>query len=342
MKAARIHGYNEPILVEQIEIPVIKDPDGVLVKISGSGFCHSDLRIIIGERKAPFDFPYVMGHENSGIVCDVGPNASGLRKGDSVLVYGAWGCRNCNICLSGEEQLCDNPTWPGVSQRYQGGFAEYLYVPSQKYLIRVDEKDPTILAPLTDAALTAYRATKKSKQIRPAASQSMVIGVGGLGVYAVQFLKLLTKSTVIALDAVEQKLKLAEELGADHARLAQSANYGEIMRLTGGRGVDTVLDFVSNKSTVDLSLKVLGKQGTYIAVGLGGGSLDLATASFIRSELTVTGSRWGSYEELKEVYQLYREGKLRVLSQKRNLEEINDVVEEMKRAQIPGRVVLVP
>lgn len=237
MKAARIHGYNEPLVIEEVEAPQVKDPEGVLVKINGSGFCHSDLRIITGERKAPFEFPYIMGHENSGVVQELGPSVYDIQRGDPVLVYGAWGCRRCYACLSGNEQLCDFPTWPGVSREYQGGFAEYLYVPSYRYLIKVDG-DIASLAPLTDAALTAYRAVKKIARLRPDALSAMVIGVGGLGAYAVQFLKkfLAQNSTVIALDSVERKLDLARDLGVDIARLAGPTPPEEIVKLTGGKG----------------------------------------------------------------------------------------------------------
>lgn len=103
------------------------------------------------------------------------------------------------------------------------------------------------------------------------------------------------------------------------------------------------MDFVGSKSTLDFSLKSLGKQGAYIAVGLGGGALgSLTTTGMIRTELTLTGSRWGSYSELQEVYQLYKTNALKVLSQKRKLEEVNEVVEEMKRGVIEGRAVLMP
>ena len=342
MKAARIHDYDKPLVIEQVDYPRLEDSSGVIIKISGSGFCHSDLRIISGERKLPFKLPYILGHENSGYVQELGENVVGLKKGDPVLVYGGWGCRKCPVCLSGNEQLCDKPRWPGLSPEYQGGFAEFLYVPSYKYLIKVANNDPANLAALTDAGLTAYHAVRKARELRPSASNTVVVGVGGLGGYAVQFLKLLSDSTVIAVDTADQKIELAKELGADYARIAKPSLTEDILKLSHGQGVDVVLDFVGSNSTIEFALKVLGKHGAYIVVGLGGGNLELAATSLIRSELTFSGSRWGSYKELNEVYRFYQTNQLRILSQKRPLEEINQVAKEMKNAEISGRVVLIP
>ncbi len=343
MKAARLRDYGKPLSIEQVESPKLLDSTGVIVKISGCGFCHSDLRIITGERKLTFNLPYVLGHENSGYVHEIGNNVVGFKIGDPVIVYGAWGCRKCKICLSGDEQLCNEPRWPGVSKEYPGGFSEYLYVPTYKYLIKV-EGDTTTLAPLTDAALTAYRAVKKACSLHAPTSHSVLIGIGGLGVYALQFLKLLTKSSLIAIDAVEEKLNLALKLGADFTGLVQSTITldEQIVKWTENLGADVVLDFVGNESSINLALKVLAKQGAYVAVGLGGGKVDIPATALIRNEVILTGSRWGSYQELIEVYQYYKKGKLKVLSQKRPLEEINKVVDEMKRGEIQGRAVLVP
>jgi D-arabinose 1-dehydrogenase-like Zn-dependent alcohol dehydrogenase len=349
MKAARMLDYGKPLSIEQVDIPKLADPTGVIVKISGCGFCHSDLRVITGERRFTFALPYILGHENSGYVHEIGTDDTGFKAGDPVLVYGGWGCRRCQVCNSGNEQLCDKPRWPCLSEEYHGGFAEYLYVPTSRYLIKVEDEatDVASLAPLTDAALTSYHAVKKARSLIGTSSSSssnvVVIGIGGLGVYALQFLKLLTASSTIAIDAVEQKLALAQKLGASFTGLSQSPGLAdEIMRQTRRVGADAVIDFVANKSSIDLALKVLKKQGAYVAVGLGGGKMDIPAATLIRNETLLAGSRWGSYRELVEVYEYYKAGKLQVLSQKRRLEEINDVAEEMKRGEIEGRAVLLP
>ena len=138
-----------------------------------------------------FTLPFTLGHENAGWVETMGPGATGFAPGDPVIVYGPWGCGLCMNCRQGMENYCQTPgkPSPGGLGGTDGGMAEYLLVPSTRYLIPLGNLDPREVAPLTDAGLTSYHAVKRSVHLLGPGSTAVVIGAGGLGQMAIQVLK---------------------------------------------------------------------------------------------------------------------------------------------------------
>jgi alcohol dehydrogenase, propanol-preferring len=126
------------------------------------------------------------------------------------------GLRRCDYCVTGHEQLCETPEWAGLSM-HGGGYAEYLLVPHERYLVKLSTLSPTVAAPLTDAALTPYRAIRKALPFLEPDHFALVIGLGGLGQYGLKILKLLSGAPVIVVEVSDDKLRLARELGAAHA-----------------------------------------------------------------------------------------------------------------------------
>src|SRR5262249_18333966 len=221
MKAARLHEYNKPLVVEDIPIPEIK-PDEVLVKVKACGLCQSDVLLIdkFFTTYADIPRPVTPGHEVAGVVDKIGdvvPEAIGLKEGAHVVVSPGWGDGTCRYCQVGDTQICPNVRWPGFGP--YGGFAEYLPVPA-RYLIKVDKQLKfEELAPLTDAGVTPYRGIKKLRNTRALGPNRVmaVFGVGGLGLYAVQYANLLGGGAkVVAVARNPEKLAIAKEYGADH------------------------------------------------------------------------------------------------------------------------------
>ena len=186
-------------------------PGQVLVKVGGAGACHSDLHLLeapAGSRS--FTLPFTLGHENAGWVETMGPGATGFTPGDPVIVYGPWGCGLCMNCRTGHGELLRAPgkPSPGGLGGTDGGMAEYLLVPSTRYLIPLGGLDPREAAPLTDAGLTSYHAVKRSVHLLGPGSTAVVIGAGGLGQMAIQVLKALcSATTVVAVDTSADKLE---------------------------------------------------------------------------------------------------------------------------------------
>lgn len=351
MLSARIHEYQKPLVVESIPRPSRIDGEGVLVRVGAAGLCHSDLHLMSGDWKdsIPLQLPKTPGHEVAGWVEEIGDTVpQGLfSKDDLVAVFGGWGCGICYFCKSGDEQLCIRPYWPGLSQS-EGGFSEYIFVPSYRFLIKAGNRGkltPQELAPLTDAGLTPYRAIKKVSRILSPGTSIAVVGMGGLGLYGIQYARLLApNSTVIAMDRDERKLCVAENLGAEYTvnSLSSKSIRDEILRLTDGKGVDVVIDTVGAENTISDSFKILAKNGALVVVGLFGDQIKVPLLQAVVNEYQIYASLWGNYNELKEVIELARQRKIRHSYQSFPLKEINQAVDSLKEGQIVGRAVIVP
>ena len=130
MKAARLHAFGESLRIDSVEVPKVAR-DEVLLRIVGAGVCHTDLHIREGKFPPIWPFPFALGHENAGIVEAIGPDVTRFRPGDGVVVWGAHGCGNCRICHEGDEPPCGMEYWLG-----NGGYAEFMHIPSQRFLVR--------------------------------------------------------------------------------------------------------------------------------------------------------------------------------------------------------------
>jgi propanol-preferring alcohol dehydrogenase len=339
MRAARLHDYRQPFQVDEVAVPD-PGPGEVLVKIAGSGACHSDLHVRSGELPMLPELPFILGHENAGHVEALGPGALGFEVGEPVLVYGGWGCGHCRLCLAGDEQVCDVMRWGGIGR--PGGYAEYMVVPATRHLVRIPDLDPVDAAPLTDAALTPYRAFKKALPLLRPGSTVMTIGVGGLGHYGVQYLAALTAARVVAVDIAPAKRQLAQDLGADVVLDPTSDDVAEeIVGMTGGRGAAAALDFVGLDATLALAMGAVGPQGLVVLVGLAGGSVPFSFMG-AATEVMLTTSNWGNRNELEEVVELARRGDVKGHVERHPLSAINEVFDRLEAGEIDGRAVLTP
>lgn len=339
MRAARLHTYGEPLRIDEVDTPE-PGPGEVLVRIASAGACHSDLHIISGEMPMVPELPWILGHENAGYVEALGPGASGVEPGAPVLVWGGWGCGTCRVCRAGDEQVCDPLRWGGIGQ--PGGFAEYLVVPSPRNLIAIDDLDPLTAAPLTDAALTPYRAVKHALPWMVPGSTVVAIGVGGLGQYGVQFMKQLSGTRVVAVDTAADKRALAEDLGADVTLDPAEVDVAaEIAGMTGGDKASVVIDFVGADATMATAAASVAKQGLFVLVGLAGGSTPVSFMG-MESEATFRTSSWGNRNELAEVVDLARAGTISGEVETHPLEDINDVFDRLEAGDIAGRAVFNP
>jgi alcohol dehydrogenase, propanol-preferring len=141
MLAARMHGYRQPLVLEEIDIPEISS-DQVLVRVGGAGMCRSDVQLIDGYFQDAIKpkFPITPGHEIAGLVEAFGdrvPETAQLAVGDQVVVSAGWGDGTCRQCRAGNEQICEHGSWPGFGP--PGGYAEFIAVPYRQ-LIRVEHR----------------------------------------------------------------------------------------------------------------------------------------------------------------------------------------------------------
>lgn len=345
MKALQLTKWKaSPELVE-VDEPE-PGPGEVIVRIGGAGACHSDLHLLhdFDEGMLPFGPPFTLGHENAGWVHATGAGVSWLEVGQPVAVYGPWGCGWCKRCRLGMENYCERQGEIGVfggGLGLDGGMAPLMRVPSARLLVPLDTLDPVDAAPLTDAGLTPYHAIKRSLHLLEPGSTAVVIGIGGLGHLAVQILRALTASRIIAVDPRDEALRLASESGADHTVAPGAGTADEIRDLTRGRGADVVLDVVGSDETLSLATAVSRPLGHVTLVGIAGGSIPF---SFFSQpyEVSLATTYWGSITELMEVIALAEAGHLRPHVTRFSLDEAPAVYEKLAAGEIAGRAVVSP
>ena len=328
-----------------MEIPEpVPGPGEVVIKVGGSGACHSDLHLLWDmDVSAVWQLPMTLGHENAGWVHALGAGVTGLSEGDPVAVYGAWGCGFCSRCAVGMENYCEMPSLVGGGGLgANGGMADYLLVPHARHVVPLPAGlDPVTAAPLTDAGLTPYHAIRRSwPKLTPDAT-CVLIGVGGLGHVAVQIARATTAAQVIAVDVKPEALELARKVGAHHAVLSNGTAAEAIRELTGGRGADVVIDFVGATPTLQLARSVARVMADVTVVGIGGGEVPL---SFFSQpyEVSIATTYWGSRPELVELLALAARGDV---SSERTLYSLDDAARayrDLREGTVTGRAVVVP
>jgi alcohol dehydrogenase, propanol-preferring len=344
MRAYQLVAWQQPPQLREVPIPE-PGPGEVLLKVAGAGACHSDLHLMEWPPgQMPFEPPFTLGHENAGWVERVGAGVDGVRVGETVAVYGPWGCGSCRACRRSSENYCERQaeiaTMGGGLGR-DGGMAEYMLVPSARLLIPLEELDPREAAPLSDAALTPYHAIKRSLHKLAPGSSAVVIGVGGLGHMAVQILHAISPARIVAVDSSSEKLALAAEVGAEVTVLAGEDAAEAIREATGGRGAELVLDIVGSDDTLALAARCGRFEGDIALVGLAGGTLPF---SFFSQpyECSISTTYWGSAIELIEVLELARAGRIHAHVERHPLEQAAEVYERLRRGEISGRAVVCP
>jgi propanol-preferring alcohol dehydrogenase len=301
MRAFRITAWGQPPQVVDVPVPT-PGPGQVLIRVAGCGLCHSDVTLphipeAVGSRLG-WRVPFTLGHEVAGWVAS--PGVPGFAEGDAVALVSPTSCGQCWHCLRGLDSSCPNGL-AGRGYGRDGGLAEYVLVDSPRFLIPLGTLDPVTAGPLTDAGATSYHAVRRVlPRIYPGGTVA-VIGVGGLGSYAVQFLRLLTAAHVVAVDTSPTRLAAAPALGASAAAPS----------LSGLTGLDAVLDFVGTDDTIAAGLAALRPGGAYGLIGAAGGRLQAPLFRALPKDgevFTFTGS---TIADLHDVIALATAGALR-------------------------------
>jgi propanol-preferring alcohol dehydrogenase len=247
-------------------------------------------------------------------------------------------------CRQGMENYCQAPgkPSPGGLGGTDGGMAEYLLVPSTRYLIPLGALDPREAAPLSDAGLTSYHAVKRSFHLLGPGSTAVVIGAGGLGQMTIQVLKALSAAaTVVAVDTSEAKLKIAKHLGADEVLLSGEDAVTTIRGITKGHGAELVLDLVGVNATLAMAAQVARVLGHLTIVGVGNAALPV-NFSNPPHECSVASPFWGSIPELIEVISLAQTGKIKMLVEHFTLDGAAHAYQLLHDGKIQGRAVITP
>jgi propanol-preferring alcohol dehydrogenase len=343
MRAVQLVAWQQPAEVREVPKPVAGAGE-VLLRVRAAGLCHSDLHLMHWPAgTVPYQLPFTLGHEVVGTVEELGPGAEGIEIGETVLVYGPWGCGRCPRCSLGAEHLCERKdlrrgTGCGIGR--DGGLAEYVVLPSPRVSVPLGDLDPVASAPLADAALTPYHAVKRALGEVPPGSTAVVIGVGGLGHVAVQLLRALGGGRVIAIDRRQDALDVAVASGADVALQADGLTANDVRAAAGGRA-ELVIDCVGVDATLELAAGSVAAGGHLSVIGVGGGTLPFRFG-VIPFETSVVFSNWGTLAELSEVVDLARAGVIHIEVERVRLDEVPAAYERLEAGDVRGRVVAVP
>ena len=318
----------------------------VLVRVTAAGLCQSDLHIIDAPPPAlAARMPFTLGHEIAGTVAEAGSEVTSVRVGDPVVVYGPWGCGGCARCLAGCENYCLRRAglgFAGVGLGRDGGLADAVLVDHERHLAALAGLPPLQAAPLADAGLTCLHAIRLTAGRLPGDPVVAVIGVGGLGHLAIQLLRAITPSTVIAVDTRAEALELARECGA-HAVVPAEAGAAGVLAANGGQGVDAVLDLVGTAGTIEVAVGVLRPGGDLVLVGSAGGRLTVdKSAPRLPPGTRISVPYWGARSELDEILRLARNGAIRSRVEQFPLEAAAEALSRLRSGTLLGRAVLVP
>ena len=344
MISYQIVEHGKPLQRAVLETP---KPQGseVLMRITRSGVCHSDLHIWDGYfdlgggkrfyvKERGCVLPFTLGHEPFGVVEALGKKVQGVKVGQKRLIYPWIGCGKCAVCKAGQDNYCvSGSRFLGVNR--PGAYATHVLVPDPKYLIDTAGIDDSFAATLACSAVTAYSATKKMPDLGPKDSVA-ILGCGGLGLIAISVLRAKGVKNIIGCDLDDAKLAAAQKLGAKTTVNTRAPDAAQRLQ-----GIAAAIDLVGAPATAALGIAALRKGGRYVICGLYGGELVHPLPPIAQRAIGIVGSYVGSLQELKEVVALARKGKIRPAPvETRPASEANAALEDLKAGRVLGRIVL--
>ena len=338
MKAAVLHDFKTPLAIEETARPH-PEADEVVIQVEACGVCHSDLHVARGDWKQFAGIvkkPLILGHEIAGRVFEKGSAVHDLQIGDRVGVpWLYWSCGECEFCREGNENLCSRQKITGVT--VDGGYAEFVKAPASHALKIPEALSAVEAAPLFCAGVTVYRALKGARIVR--GHRLAVFGIGGLGHLAVQLGRAFG-AEVTAIDISEEKLALAKSLGATNTLNATASDGIKQLRRSGG--VHVALVTSAAKAAYEMAFSCLRPTGTLLVVGLPAENICFPPILMAAGEIRVQASAVGTRQDIREVLAMAADGKVRCFAVARPLNQANEVLDELQKGQVAGRIVLTP
>jgi S-(hydroxymethyl)glutathione dehydrogenase/alcohol dehydrogenase len=360
MRAAVLYEARKPMVVEEVTIDDPQDHE-VMVRLVVTGICHSDLLPIKGD--VPQSFPVVVGHEGAGIVEKIGPGVTGLQPGDHVIIASVYNCGKCHSCAGGEPSLClESLNWhlmgglPGGGKRLhkgsqdlntmysQGSFAQYVVV-HERQVQKVSADTPLDVACMFSCRLTTGIGAVANRAKIQAGDSVVVYGCGIVGMSVIMGARLCGAGQIIAVDRVEERLRVAREMGATHVINASAENAQVRTIEMTGRGADYAFECIGNPAVMMQAFASIHVTGTCIIVGAtpAADMISFFPFEFLYGK-RLLGSFFGNLRpgDLLRYIDLYRQGRLpldKLTAGYYSLDQINEAVDAVDKAKVMRVVV---
>ena len=365
-KGALLWGLKQEWSVEEIELgdPVAGE---VQVQLAASGLCHSDEHLVTGG--SPIGFPAIGGHEGAGIVTKVGPGVTSLEEGDHVVLAFIPACGQCPPCSSGRQNLCDlgahllggvaiadgthriTARGQGVSPMcLLGTFSPYVTVHASS-AIKIDKDIPLDKAALVGCGVTTgWGSSTKVADVRPGETV-VIVGIGGVGINAVQGAVAAGAKHVIAIDPVPWKREQAKAFGATHVFNTALEAVEGVNELTWGRMAEKAIITVGHihGEDIEVAMNLIGKGGRVVVTGMGGITdvdVKLNLFMFTMLQKDLQGAIFGGANPRADIpwlLSMYREGRLKLdelITTTYALEDVNQGYQDMRDGKNLRGVIL--
>jgi 2-desacetyl-2-hydroxyethyl bacteriochlorophyllide A dehydrogenase len=341
MRALRIETHGQPLVAADIAIPS-PAADEVVIRVRAAGICHTDANLRRGGSSSA-TLPLIPGHEIAGEITAVGAAVRSRRIGDRVCVHYVVSCTHCVHCIAGREQFCTTGQMIGAQR--PGGYAEYVAVPARNAVPLPESISYLHGAVMMCSSATSLHALHRG---RIAVGDTVaVLGVGGLGISAVQLARELGASRVFAIDRDEAKLTVAASLGATSVSASDADAVEQVRALTGGMGVTIALDLVGAPEVTLQALQMLAVHGRAVAVGIHPKAMELPVyRTVLGPEVELVGANDHLLSELHELIAMAQRGALDlgpvdVRSIPLDADPVNAVLDALDNYQAPFRTAIV-
>jgi NADPH:quinone reductase-like Zn-dependent oxidoreductase len=336
-----MHGYGgvEQLLYEEAAEPRAPGPNEVIVKLKAAAINHIDIWNRLGTTGIAFEMPHILGAHGAGRVCEIGKRVANVQTGDAVCLYPPSGCGRCEFCLTDRDFMCVHLRVLG--ERLEGTYAQYVKLPAENCFPIPAGLSFEEAAAFPLVFITLWRMLITNAQLKPGETL-LIIGIGGgVASAALQVAKKIG-AHVIVTSGSDEKLKRAENLGADHGIAHRENDFARAAsELTEGRGVDVVLDCVGGE-VWQKSLAALSRGGRLVTCGAtaGGQPIDDLEAIFSK-HLKIYGSTLGSREEFRQLLSFLEIAHIQpIIDSVFPLKEAAAAQRRMEEAKQFGKIVL--
>jgi S-(hydroxymethyl)glutathione dehydrogenase/alcohol dehydrogenase len=358
MRAAVLHAYNEPLVIEELGDPPLGARD-VRIHIDASGVCHSDLTIATGG--VPMPPPVILGHEGTGTVLETGSDVSRVKVGDRVIASFVPACGTCWYCLRDQSNLCEHGNdlmlatrgvrsdgTPVFGMTGLGTFSDVMTT-EESMVVRVETDLPSEqLALIGCGVTTGVGAALNTGHVMPGSTVA-VIGCGGVGQAVIQGARIAGASRIFAVDPVELKRKTAEQLGAtDLVDPAQGDPIAQVKEATSGRGTDYAFEVIGLPETILQAYNTARRGGTVVVVGMPRieATVTFPAIQLFAEEKKMLGCFYGSAQvrrDFPRLVELVETGRLDIgamVSRRISLDEVNDAFRAMEAGEVIRSVIV--